>query len=65
MKQTDRLYQAIGARVERDYPDPADQALRQSAAIGYLLGSLDYVADPVRLEQSIELQEDKSREDAA
>ena len=62
MKSTDRLYQAIRARVERDYPDPADQAIRQSAVIGYLLGSLDYVADPVRLEQSIELQEDKSRE---
>ena len=62
MKQTDRLYQAIRARVERDYPDPADQAIRQSAVIGYLLGSLDYVADPARLEQSIELQEDKSRE---
>ena len=62
MKQTDRLYAAIRARVERDYPDPADQALRQSAVIGYLLGSLDYVADPGRLEQSIELQEDKARE---
>ena len=65
MKQTDRLYQAIRARVERDYPDPADQALRQSAVIGYLLGSLDYVADPVRMEQSIELQQEKSKEDAA